>query len=124
MNSRKPYQLVSREWKNSDTVFEVNGTKIGQDLVMIAGPCAVENQEQISTITEYLAKLNVKFIRGGAYKPRTSPYSFQGLKTEGLKLLRDAADKHGLGVVSEVMSEDKIAELEEYTDILQVGSLA
>jgi len=66
MNSRKPYQLVSREWKNSDTVFEVNGTKIGQDLVMIAGPCAVENQEQISTITEYLSKLNVKLIRGGA----------------------------------------------------------
>lgn len=122
MNSRKPYQLVSREWKNSDTVFEVNGTKIGQDLVMIAGPCAVENQEQISTITEYLSKLNIKFIRGGAYKPRTSPYSFQGLKTEGLKLLRDAADKHGLGVVSEVMSEDRIAELEEYTDILQVGT--
>jgi len=122
MNSRKPYQLVSREWKNSDTVFEVNGTKIGHDLVMIAGPCAVENQEQISTITEYLAKLNVKFVRGGAYKPRTSPYSFQGLKTEGLKLLRDAADKHGLGVVSEVMSEDKISELEEYTDILQVGT--
>jgi 3-deoxy-7-phosphoheptulonate synthase len=89
---------------------------------MIAGPCAVENQEQISTITEYLAKLNVKFVRGGAYKPRTSPYSFQGLKTEGLKLLRDAADKHGLGVVSEVMSEDKISELEEYTDILQVGT--
>jgi 3-deoxy-7-phosphoheptulonate synthase len=122
MNSRKPYQLVSREWKNSDTVFDVKGTKIGQDLVMIAGPCAVENQEQISTITEYLAKLNIKFIRGGAYKPRTSPYSFQGLKTEGLKLLREAADKYGLGVVSEVMSEDKIAELEEYTDILQVGT--
>lgn len=122
MSTRKPYQLVSREWKSSDTVFEVNNVKIGSDLLMIAGPCAVENKEQIFTITEFLSKHNIKFLRGGAYKPRTSPYSFQGLKTEGLELMRDAADKYGMSVVSELMSSDKIEEFEEYVDIIQVGT--
>jgi 3-deoxy-7-phosphoheptulonate synthase len=122
MNIRQPYQLVSREWKSEDTVFEINGVQIGRERVMIAGPCAVENQEQIYTITEFLAKLGIRFLRGGAYKPRTSPYSFQGLKTEGLVLLREAADKYGMAVVSEIMSEDKIPELLEYADILQVGT--
>lgn len=122
MSHRKPYQLVSREWKKENTEFEVNGVIFGKDLVLIAGPCAIENREQIFTISEYLSKLNIRFIRGGAYKPRTSPYSFQGLKTEGLKLIREAADKYQLGVVSEVMSVDKIEELEEYVDILQVGT--
>ena len=122
MSTRQPYQLVSREWKTEDTVFEVNGVHIGQERVMIAGPCAVENQEQIYTITEFLSKLGIRFLRGGAYKPRTSPYSFQGLKTEGLILLREAADKYGMAVVSEIMSEDKIPELVEYSDILQVGT--
>lgn len=122
MGNRKPYQLVSREWKQEDTTFVVNGVTIGKDLMMVAGPCAVENREQIFTISEYLHKLNIKFLRGGAYKPRTSPYSFQGLKTEGLQLLRDAADKYNMGVVSEIMSIDKIDELVEYADILQVGT--
>jgi len=122
MSTRQPYQLVSREWKTEDTVFEINGVQIGRDRLMIAGPCAVENQEQIFTITEFLSKLGIRFLRGGAYKPRTSPYSFQGLKTEGLILLREAADKYGMAVVSEIMSEDKIPELLEYADILQVGT--
>lgn len=122
MSTRQPYQLVSREWKTDDTVFEINGVQIGQERVMIAGPCAVENQEQIYTITEFLSKLGIRFLRGGAYKPRTSPYSFQGLKTEGLILLREAADKYDMAVVSEIMSEDKIPELLEYADILQVGT--
>ncbi len=122
MSTRQPYQLVSREWKTEDTVFEINGVQIGRDRLMIAGPCAVENQEQIYTITEFLSKLGIRFLRGGAYKPRTSPYSFQGLKTEGLILLREAADKYGMAVVSEIMSEDKIPELLEYADILQVGT--
>ena len=122
MSHRKPYQLVSREWKKENTEFVVNGVTFGKDLVLIAGPCAIENREQIFTISEYLSKLNVRFIRGGAYKPRTSPYSFQGLKTEGLKLIREAADKYQLGVVSEVMSVDKVEELEAYADILQVGT--
>ena len=122
MSHRKPYQLVSRDWKSSDTIIEINGTKIGQDLMMIAGPCAVENEEQIFTISEFLAKQNVKFLRGGAYKPRTSPYSFQGLKTEGLQLMRQAADKHGMSVVSEIMSIDKIDEFNELVDVFQVGT--
>ncbi len=122
MANRKPYQLVSREWKSEDTTFTVNGTNIGKDLLMIAGPCAVENKEQICTISEFLAKNNIKFLRGGAYKPRTSPYSFQGLKTEGLVLLRDAADKYNMSVVSEIMEIDKIDEFCEYVDIMQVGT--
>ena len=122
MADRKPYQLVSREWKSEDTIFNVNGTIIGKDLLMIAGPCAVENKEQISTISEFLAKNNIKFLRGGAYKPRTSPYSFQGLKTEGLILMREAADKYNMSVVSEIMEIDKIDEFLEYVDILQVGT--
>jgi 3-deoxy-7-phosphoheptulonate synthase len=122
MHSRKPYQLVSREWKSTDTTFTVNGVEIGKELMLIAGPCAVENEEQIFTISEFLAKQNIKFMRGGAYKPRTSPYSFQGLKTEGLVMMRKAADVHGLAVVSEIMSIDKIDEFNEYVDIFQVGT--
>lgn len=122
MSHRKPYQLVSRDWKSSDTIIEINGTKVGQDLMMIAGPCAVENEEQIFTISEFLAKQNIKFLRGGAYKPRTSPYSFQGLKTEGLQLMRQAADKHRMSVVSEIMSIDKIEEFNELVDVFQVGT--
>lgn len=124
MERRKPYQLVSREWKAENTVVTVNGCRIGDpsELVTIAGPCAVENREQIFTITEYLSKLGVRLIRGGAYKPRTSPYAFQGLKTEGLQLMRAAADKFNMAVVSEVMSVDRIEELCEYADVLQVGT--
>jgi 3-deoxy-7-phosphoheptulonate synthase len=122
MADRKPYQLVSREWKSEDTTFNVNGTIIGKDLLMIAGPCAVENKEQIFTISEFLSKNKINFLRGGAYKPRTSPYSFQGLKTEGLVMMREAADKYNMSVVSEIMEIDKIDEFCEYVDILQVGT--
>ncbi len=122
METRKPYQLVSRAWKSDDTVFEVNGTRIGEDLLMIAGPCAVENEEQIQIISEYLSRLGIRFLRGGAYKPRTSPYSFQGLKTEGLVMMRQAADKYGMAVVTEIMAQEKLDELCEYADILQVGT--
>lgn len=122
MSNRKPYQLVSREWKPTDTTFTVNGVEIGKELMMIAGPCAVENEEQIFTISEFLSKQNIKFMRGGAYKPRTSPYSFQGLKTEGLVMMRKAADAHGLAVVSEIMSIDKVDEFNDYVDIFQVGT--
>lgn len=122
MTARKPYQLVSREWKSQKTTFEINGVEIGKDLLMIAGPCAVENEEQIYTISEFLSKKGVRFMRGGAYKPRTSPYSFQGLKKEGLELIRRAADDHGLAVVSEIMSASQLDEFVENVDILQVGT--
>jgi len=122
MTARKPYQLVSREWKSQKTTFEINGVEIGKDLLMIAGPCAVENEEQIYTISEFLSKKGVRFMRGGAYKPRTSPYSFQGLKKEGLELMRRTADDHGLAVVSEIMSASQLDEFVENVDILQVGT--
>ena len=122
MTARKPYQLVSREWKSQKTTFEINGVEIGKDLLMIAGPCAVENEEQIYTISEFLSKKGVRFMRGGAYKPRTSPYSFHGLKQEGLELMRRAADDHGLAVVSEIMSASQLDEFVENVDILQVGT--
>lgn len=122
MTARKPYQLVSREWKPEKTTFELNGVEIGKDLLMIAGPCAVENEEQIYTISEFLSKKGVQFMRGGAYKPRTSPYSFQGLKKEGLELMKRAADDHGLAVVSEIMSTSQLDEFIENVDILQVGT--
>jgi 3-deoxy-7-phosphoheptulonate synthase len=122
MDNRKPYQLVSREWKPENTIIEVNGVKIGESLMMVAGPCAIENEEQIFTISEFLSKVGIKFLRGGAYKPRTSPYSFQGLKTEGLVLMRKAADRYGMAVVTELMSQDKLDELCEYADIIQIGT--
>lgn len=122
MATRKPYQLVSREWKSQATTFNVNGVEVGQDLIMIAGPCAVENEDQIYTISEFLSKRGVRFIRGGAYKPRTSPYSFQGLKKEGIELMRRAADEYQLGVVSEIMSTEQLDEFIENVDILQVGT--
>jgi len=120
---RKPYQLVSREWKQSDTVIELKNTRIGAgSFSVIAGPCAVENEDQIFTICEFLSKFQIKLLRGGAYKPRTSPYSFQGLKKEGLKLLRQAADKYEMEVVTEVMDTNLVDEVAEYADVLQVGT--
>lgn len=120
---RKPYQLVSREWKAENTIIHLNGVEIGgENTTLIAGPCAVESEEQIQTICEFLSKKGVKFLRGGAYKPRTSPYSFQGLKLEGLKLLRAAADKYDLKVVTEVMSSSLVEEVAEYADVLQIGT--
>lgn len=122
-NKRKPYQLVSREWKKEDTVISLKNTTIGgNNITLIAGPCAVENEDQIFTICEFLSKKNIKFLRGGAYKPRTSPYSFQGLKKDGLILMRQAADKYGMGVVTEVMETNLVDEVYQYADILQVGT--
>ncbi len=122
-NKRKPYQLVSREWKKEDTVIKLKNTEIGgNNIALIAGPCAVENEDQIFTICEFLAKQNIKLLRGGAYKPRTSPYSFQGLRKEGLILMRNAADKYGMGVVTEVMDTNLLDEVYQYADVLQVGT--
>lgn len=122
-NKRKPYQLVSREWKKDDTVIKLGHTEIGNgNITLIAGPCAVENEEQIFTICEFLSKLDIKILRGGAYKPRTSPYSFQGLKKDGLILMRQAADKYGMHVITEVMDTNLVDEVYQYADILQVGT--
>lgn len=117
------YKLASRIFQEEDTVIEVNGAKFGGEFSsIIAGPCTIENEEQIFECARLMARSGVKIIRGGAFKPRTSPYSFQGLGLEGLKLIRAAADKYGLAVTSEVMEISQIPMFLEYVDILQVGA--
>ncbi|MFY9584011.1 MAG: 3-deoxy-7-phosphoheptulonate synthase [Candidatus Acidiferrales bacterium] len=120
----QPYKLASRAFRPEGTVVEVGkGVRIGgPEVVVAAGPCAVESAEQILTIAERVARHGAKLLRGGAFKPRTSPYSFQGLGEPGLKLLRQAADKNGLLVVSEVMDPSQIAMMLPYVDLLQVGA--
>lgn len=115
--------LVSRQSRTINTVIEVNGCKFGKDTgIVVAGPCAVENPEQIEAIAEHLAKRGVKVMRGGAYKPRTSPYAFQGLGLKGLKMLHQAAKKHGLAVVTEFVDSRDLAEGAQYADIIQIGA--
>ena len=119
----KPYKLVSRSFRAENTVISVDGARIGGDsVVVMAGPCSIETQEQIHTIAEIVGKVGAKVLRGGAFKPRTSPYSFQGLGGEGLRFLREAADAHGLGTISEVMDASQVELMSEYVDILQVGA--
>ena len=118
-----PYKLASRHWRPQGTVVKVRNVEIGGPrVVMMAGPCSVENRDQIEFIAEFIAKQGAQIMRGGAFKPRSSPYSFQGLGEEGLKMMREAADRHGLLVVSEVMDHTQIPLLSEYSDILQIGA--
>ena len=118
-----PFKLVSRAFHPHDTVITVGRCAIGSgQLALMAGPCSVEGEEQVFRIAEAVAKAGATVMRGGAYKPRTSPYSFQGLGEEGLKLLRRAADAHGLAVVSEVMDSQLVELVARYADILQVGA--
>ncbi|HLG98089.1 MAG TPA: 3-deoxy-7-phosphoheptulonate synthase [Bryobacteraceae bacterium] len=118
-----PYKLASRHFKPGGTTIKVRNVEIGADrVVVMAGPCSVENRDQIEQIAEIVAQHGAKVIRGGAFKPRTSPYSFQGLGEEGLRLMRDAADRNRLLVVSEVMDQTQIPVLAEYSDFLQVGA--
>ena len=117
------YKLASRIFQQEDTIVEVNGVKFGGGYTgMIAGPCTIENEEQIFECARLLSQSGVKIIRGGAFKPRTSPYSFQGLGEDGLKLIRAAADKYNLAVTSEVMEISQIPLFIKYVDILQVGA--
>ncbi|HTS50670.1 MAG TPA: 3-deoxy-7-phosphoheptulonate synthase [Bryobacteraceae bacterium] len=118
-----PYKLASRHFKPGGTVVKIRDVEIGGcEVVVMAGPCSVENRDQIEQIAEVVARHGAKVIRGGAFKPRTSPYSFQGLGEEGLRMMREAADRHGLLVVSEVMDQTQIPLLCAYSDILQVGA--
>ncbi|MBO5947829.1 3-deoxy-7-phosphoheptulonate synthase [bacterium] len=117
------YKLVSRMFQPEDTVIEVNGTKFGgEHCGLIAGPCTVESEEQMEETAKKLSAMGVKLLRGGAFKPRTSPYAFQGLGEEGLIILRKVADKYGMAVTSEVMEISQIPLFEKYVDILQVGA--
>ena len=119
----RPFKLASRAFRPHDTVISVGKVAIGgPQLAIMAGPCSVEGEEQVFTIARAVAQAGATVLRGGAYKPRTSPYAFQGLGEEGLKLLRRAADANGLAVVSEVMEPQLVPLLARYSDILQVGA--
>ncbi len=118
-----PYKYASRAWREEDTTVEVGRTVIGNsELAIVAGPCAVESEEQLDAAAEAVASAGATFLRGGAFKPRSSPYSFQGLGEEGLRLLREAGDRHGLHVVTEVMRPSQVGVVSEYADVLQVGT--
>jgi 3-deoxy-7-phosphoheptulonate synthase len=119
-----PYKLAARAFKPEGTIIEfANGVRIGgPEIVVAAGPCSVETEDQIQASAAAVARAGAKLIRAGAFKPRSSPYSFQGLGEQGLRLLRAAADAHGLLVVSEVMDQTQIPLLEHYADVLQVGA--
>jgi len=120
----KPYKKVSREYKLDDSVVDVSGVKFGGNNppVIIAGPCTVESQEQTMTIAKGVKKLGARMLRGGAFKPRTSPYAFQGHGVEGLKMLRKAGDEVGLPVVTELMALEYLDDFMEYADMIQIGA--
>ncbi len=121
--STPSFRLASRALKKDDTVIKVQGQVIGaNELFLIAGPCSVESEKQLMEIAETVANCGVPFLRGGAFKPRTSPYSFQGLQKEGLRLLDQAARTYGLGIITEVMDLSLLDTVYGHTDILQIGS--
>ena len=121
----KPYKLVSREVKAENTVIHFPGSDAtigGPELAIVAGPCAVESAEQAFAIAERVANLGVRFFRGGAFKPRTSPYSFQGLGLEGLRILAEVRKRFGLVIVTEAINEASLDLVEQYADIIQIGA--
>ena len=119
----KPFKLASREFKKESTIIPIKNFAIGGDeVIVMAGPCSVESRDQTLEAAEAVVNAGAKVLRGGAYKPRTSPYSFQGLGEEGLKILKEASDITGLAIVTEVMSPDKVGLVAKYADILQVGA--
>jgi 3-deoxy-7-phosphoheptulonate synthase len=119
----KKYKLVSRQMKNEDTLVNINGNLIGgRNLTIIAGPCSVESRDQMFDISGTLKEMGIKFIRGGAYKPRSSPYSFQGLKEKGIEILAEIKKELGLKIVTEVMHINTINTIAETADIFQIGA--
>ncbi len=120
----QPYKQVSREWKAENTVVELaNGTRIGgPEIVLMAGPCSVESESQILTVAEQVKAAGATVLRGGAFKPRTSPYAFQGLGLKGLQLLAKARAATGLAVVTEALEPDTVEAVAEYADIIQIGA--
>jgi 3-deoxy-7-phosphoheptulonate synthase len=118
-----PFKLCSREFKPADTIVDVNGVKVGEGTVtVIAGPCAVENEDQVMSAARAMRARGASMLRGGAFKPRTSPYSFRGLEEQGLKLLAMAREETGLPIVTEVMSEATVDVVAKYADVLQIGT--
>jgi 3-deoxy-7-phosphoheptulonate synthase len=119
----QPYKLASRDFKPTDTVIRVNDALIGGDNVtFMAGPCSVESREQTFEVARQLRDMGVKIMRGGAFKPRTSPYSFQGMGEEGLQILADVREELGMSIITEVMAPDEVALVARYADILQIGT--
>ena len=118
-----PYKFVSREFRRGKSVFRINGSDIGGDqFVVMAGPCSVESERQILETAHAVRAAGATFLRGGAFKPRTSPYDFQGMELEGLRLLRKAKQETGLGIITEVMSDRDVEVVAEHCDILQIGA--
>jgi len=119
----EPYKLVGRTFKSADTVVDVGGVKVGgPEVIVMAGPCSVETREQVGTVARAVLSAGARVLRGGAFKPRTSPYSFQGHGEEALRWMREAADELGLAIVSEVMDLRTIEMMLKYVDCLQVGA--
>ncbi|MBV9303071.1 MAG: 3-deoxy-7-phosphoheptulonate synthase [Acidobacteriaceae bacterium] len=118
-----PYKFVSREFRPAKSQIRADGIEIGGDeFVVMAGPCSVESEAQIIETARFVAQHGASFLRGGAFKPRTSPYEFQGLQLDGLKLLYQAKQETGLGIITEVMSDADVGLVAEYADILQIGA--
>src|SRR6187549_598038 len=119
----EPYKLASRTFKSDNTVIVIDDVRIGGDeVVVMAGPCSAESEEQVEASAAAVRRAGAKVLRGGAFKPRSSPYSFQGLGEEGLRILRSAADRHNLKLITEVMDISQLELIERYCDILQVGA--
>jgi 3-deoxy-7-phosphoheptulonate synthase len=121
----KPYKLVSREVKEEDTIIRFPGTNAtigGRNLAMIAGPCSIETREQAFAVAEQVASAGAQFFRGGAYKPRTSPYAFQGLGEDALKIMAEIRDKFGLRIVTEAIDNEALELVDKYADVIQIGA--
>ena len=121
----KPYKLVSRDVKDTNTVIRFpnsDATIGGRELAVIAGPCSIESREQAFAVAEHVAKAGARFLRGGAYKPRTSPYSFQGLGEEGLQIMAEVRDQFGLLIVTEAVDNESLELVEKYADMIQIGA--
>ncbi len=118
------YKLANRMFHPEDTIIDVNGIKIGgnENIVVMGGPCSIENKEMILELADQVKEAGAVMLRGGAYKPRTSPYAFQGMRTEGIMAMVEAREKTGLPIVTELMSEAQIDEFEQYVDIIQIGA--
>jgi 3-deoxy-7-phosphoheptulonate synthase len=119
----KKYKLVSRMMKNEDTVININGNRIGgKELMIIAGPCSVESRDQLFEIAGILKEMGINLLRAGAYKPRSSPYAFQGLKEKGLEYLADVKKELGMSIVTELLNQSTVSEVAEVADIIQIGA--
>jgi 3-deoxy-7-phosphoheptulonate synthase len=118
-----PFKMASRNFKEDNTIIKIGDVEIGSnEIILMAGPCSIESEDQIFRLAKVVAESGSKILRGGAFKPRSSPYSFQGMGEEGLKIMRAAADEYGLLMVTEVMQISQIDLIEKYTDIFQIGA--